>query len=79
MWNCKYTVLTSSDNWSKKDVDWEIGLDAEMGTTGLNLLKRMLDYDPTKRVTAGQALAHDYFKEPPLPINKYASNTIAAV
>lgn len=30
---------------------------------GLDLLKRMLTYDPTKRITAKAALHHPYFKE----------------
>ncbi|GJP42281.1 hypothetical protein CLOM_g1866 [Closterium sp. NIES-68] len=33
----------------------------------VNLLLRMLDYDPKKRMTAGQALEHEYFRIDPLP------------
>jgi len=29
---------------------------------GLDLLKRMLEYDPSKRITAKAALSHPYFK-----------------
>lgn len=31
------------------------------GTDGFNLLSRMLEYDPTKRITAQEALEHPYF------------------
>ncbi len=30
---------------------------------GLDLLKRMLTYDPTQRITAKAALNHPYFKD----------------
>ncbi|KAI8920840.1 kinase-like domain-containing protein [Powellomyces hirtus] len=34
---------------------------------GLNLLSRLLTYDPEKRITAEEALRHPYFTEHPLP------------
>ena len=34
---------------------------------GINLLSRLLTYDPSKRITAAKALEHPYFKESPLP------------
>ncbi|GBG93426.1 hypothetical protein CBR_g69736 [Chara braunii] len=36
-------------------------------TAAFDLLSRMLDYDPAKRLTAAQALEHDYFRQEPLP------------
>lgn len=36
---------------------------------GLGLLIKFLTYDPSKRVSAEEALKHSYFNEPPLPID----------
>jgi len=36
-------------------------------SSAYDLLVRMLCYDPTKRISAEEALEHPYFKEPPLP------------
>jgi len=38
-----------------------------LGETGLDLLKRLLTYDPAQRITAAEALEHDFFKQDPLP------------
>ena len=38
---------------------------------GLALLRRMLEYDPEKRIKADEALDHEYFKEAPSFTNKY--------
>ncbi len=42
-----------------------------LSNSGYDLLSRMLDYDPNKRITAAEALDHEYFKESPLPMKKY--------
>lgn len=34
---------------------------------GFNLLSKMLEYDPIKRITAAQALEHEYFRNDPIP------------
>jgi len=40
----------------------------------LPLLARMLDYDPAQRITASDALSHQYFKESPPPVMKSVSS-----
>lgn len=37
--------------------------------TGINLINKFLTYSPAERVTAEEALKHDYFTELPLPID----------
>jgi cyclin-dependent kinase 8/11 len=39
-----------------------------VSNSGYDLLSRMLEYDPNKRITAAEALDHEYFKEAPLPM-----------
>jgi cell division cycle 2-like protein len=34
---------------------------------GFDLLSRLLAYDPNQRISAREALNHEYFKESPLP------------
>jgi serine/threonine protein kinase len=38
-----------------------------LSDAGLNLLSRLLTYDPSKRITAAKALQHPYFKQFPQP------------
>lgn len=38
-----------------------------LSANGLDLLEKMLTYDPKKRITAEEALNHRYFKEKPYP------------
>ncbi len=38
-----------------------------LSEAGVDLLNRLLTYDPDKRITARQALRHAYFSERPLP------------
>lgn len=44
---------------------------AHITEKGVNLIERMLTYDPVARITAGEALEHPYFSEMPAP--KHAS------
>lgn len=39
----------------------------QLSANGIDLLSRMLTFDPSKRITAAKALDHPYFSEPPLP------------
>lgn len=39
------------------------GRNKVLNATGLDLLQRLLDIDPVRRITAGQALQHEYFAE----------------
>ncbi|KAJ6701898.1 CYCLIN-DEPENDENT KINASE E-1 [Salix koriyanagi] len=36
-------------------------------SASFDLLSKMLEYDPRKRITAAQAIEHDYFRSEPLP------------
>jgi cyclin-dependent kinase 8/11 len=40
---------------------------------GFRLMTSLLEYDPAKRISAGEALQHPYFQEEPLPLEKYES------
>ncbi|WFD42953.1 [pyruvate dehydrogenase (acetyl-transferring)] kinase [Malassezia psittaci] len=42
---------------------------------GYDLLDKLLQFDPTRRLTAQQALQHPWFKEEPLPTPKYVEST----
>eukprot|EP00698_Gefionella_okellyi_P021746 TRINITY_DN711_c0_g1_i1.p1 TRINITY_DN711_c0_g1~~TRINITY_DN711_c0_g1_i1.p1 ORF type:complete len:330 (-),score=56.04 TRINITY_DN711_c0_g1_i1:426-1415(-) len=39
----------------------------QLSAAGYDLLSKLLSYDPDKRPTVAEALAHDYFSEQPLP------------
>ena len=41
-----------------------------LSPSGLDLLSRLLAYDPKDRITADEAMSHSYFKEHPLPTPK---------
>jgi len=41
-----------------------------LSESGFDLLNRLLTYDPNKRITAEEALRHEWFKEVPLPKSK---------
>jgi serine/threonine protein kinase len=39
---------------------------------GFALLLRLFDYNPETRITAAEALNHEFFREMPCPTEKYA-------
>lgn len=41
-----------------------------LSESGFDLLNRLLTYDPNKRITAEEALRHEWFREVPLPKSK---------
>eukprot|EP01018_Ginkgo_biloba_P031579 Gb_15107 [translate_table: standard] len=41
-----------------------------LSESGFDLLNRLLTYDPNKRITAEEALKHEWFREVPLPKSK---------
>lgn len=48
-----------------------------LGEAGLDLLSRLLTYDPSKRITSEKALAHPYFSQAPLPCPEHLMPTFA--
>ena len=46
---------------------------AAKSESAFNLLAAMLEYDPSRRITAEDALTHVYFTEDPKPSLKYVS------
>lgn len=44
-----------------------IGHTPRLSEKGLDLLNRMLTYDPIQRISANEALTHEWFRESPLP------------
>lgn len=40
-----------------------ISMIPQLDNAGLDLIKNMLNFNPHKRLTAAQALKHDYFKD----------------
>ncbi|XP_046462786.1 cyclin-dependent kinase 11B-like [Daphnia pulex] len=42
---------------------------SRLSELGVDLMQKFLTYDPSKRITAEEALNHTYLKEPPFPIH----------
>ncbi|XP_060214150.1 cyclin-dependent kinase G-2 isoform X1 [Lycium barbarum] len=49
-----------------------------LSDAGLDLLNKLLTYDPEERITAGDALNHEWFREVPLPKSKEFMPTFPA-
>ncbi|CAI9089487.1 OLC1v1024071C1 [Oldenlandia corymbosa var. corymbosa] len=50
-----------------------------LSESGFDLLKRLLTYDPEKRITAEAALKHEWFFESPLPATKESMASFLAL
>lgn len=46
---------------------------------GLDLIQKLLTYDPEKRITADEALRHPYFSESPLPKDASLFNSFPSI
>lgn len=46
---------------------------------GLDLIQKLLTYDPEKRITAEEALRHPYFTESPLPKDASLFNSFPSI
>ena len=53
-----------------RKIETMVGLDK--GSRALSLLRRLLEYDPAKRISAQQALEHEYFRTQPFPGSSFS-------
>ena len=58
----RYKAMALGAWWKQHKIDSEKGYD---------LLRGLFQYDPDRRLTAHDALAHEWFQEVPLPTKKY--------
>ena len=58
----EYTHLTSFKQYSNNLKKWYLDNNGK-SLLGFDLLSKLFEYDPTKRITAMAALQHDYFYE----------------
>lgn len=58
----RYKAMALGAWWKQHKIDSDKGYD---------LLRGLFQYDPDKRLTAHDALAHEWFQEVPLPTKKY--------
>ncbi|MAD20730.1 MAG: hypothetical protein CMJ52_11395 [Planctomycetaceae bacterium] len=76
----RWPALTEMDHWKNntnniqnykptkgKARKLESMLSMKKDCTAIHLLKRMLEYNPQKRITAAEALKHEYFQSEPYP------------
>lgn len=47
---------------------WQAMSRTDLGNAGLDLMKACLEFNPNKRISAAEALEHQYFKELPKPL-----------
>jgi glycogen synthase kinase 3 beta len=60
--NNKYDIKSYSKFPIVKQIEWRELLQTK-DPTAVDLVAKMLQYSPQKRITAAEALMHDYFKE----------------
>lgn len=62
--NLKYAMRCMM--YKARNIDGHKSIE-RLSEKGFDLLNRMLTYDPLQRITVHEALAHEWFREPPLP------------
>jgi serine/threonine protein kinase len=57
---------------SKYQYQLDHAMQGKVSEKGLQLLRRLLEYDPERRIRSDEALDHDFFREAPAFYMKYA-------
>ncbi|EJD45703.1 kinase-like protein [Auricularia subglabra TFB-10046 SS5] len=66
----EYPSFAQLDVYPKRLTNWCHERNRLRSPSGIDLLKRLLEYDPDVRITAGDALRHKWFTEEPKPTSR---------